>query len=103
MLNVFIILCLLLLFATHFHLGTFFALRLSVLILVTYNYDKFLIKVHSIFNRQLDVYVNMLISLYFLLLSYCHWFHCVVRVVLGVTNELYVSLLCCFILCACPR
>jgi len=30
----------------------YFALRLSVLLLVTYNYDKFLIEVHSIFNRQ---------------------------------------------------
>jgi hypothetical protein len=81
----------------------YFASRLSVLILVTYNCDKFLIQVHSIFNRQLGLYVNMLISLYFLLLSYCQLFHCVVRVVLGVTNELYVFLLCCLILCACPR
>ena len=76
----------------------YFALRLSVLILITYNYDKFLIKVHSIFNHQLGLYVNVLISLYFLLLSYCHLFHCVVRVVLGVNNELYVFLLCCLTL-----
>jgi hypothetical protein len=69
--------------------------------LVACNYDKFLIKMHRIFNRQLGLYVNMLISSYFFLL-YCHWFYCVVRVVLGLTNELYVFLLCCLISCACP-
>lgn len=82
---------------------TYFALRLSALILVTYNYDKFLIEVYSIFSRQLGLYVNMFISLYFLLLSYCHWFHCAVHVVLSMTDELYVFLFHCFIMCACPR
>ena len=70
--------------------------------IVTYNYDKFIIIVHSIFNRQLGLYVNMLIALCFLVLSYCHWFYCVVHVVLGVNNELCGVLLC-LVLCACPR
>jgi hypothetical protein len=99
-----LILCLLLLllFAVPFLYCTYFALRLCIDIsYIQYNYDMFILKMYSFLTVSF-VYVNMLIFLYFRLL-YCHWLHCVVRVVLGVTNELYVFLLCCLILCACPR